>query len=167
MPKQSPEQIEIDVPVENSVLDSETNDTEEDSIVSKMKREPGRLQKVKTGKPGRASKLYNMVPADPDQEDESDDEIAGLIKHLDPTSTEEVFADPNANEFFHLSNRTWEIVDFPSSRKPIGSRFVLKTKLKNARHRFVRNAFELMHMPTVAIPADILMKSLFGPKRHH
>ena len=79
-----------------------------------------------------------MVPADSNVEVEPDDEAAGLVKHLDSASAE-IIADPYADEWkeaildeyaAHIVNQTWEIVDYPSSRKPIGSRFVLKTKFK-------------------------------------
>ena len=79
-----------------------------------------------------------MVPADSNVEVEPDDEAAGLVKHLDSASAE-IIADPYADEWkeaildeyaAHIVNQTWEIVDYTSSRKPIGSRFVLKTKFK-------------------------------------
>ena len=103
-----------------------------------MKRGPGRPRNVKTGNRGRPCKKYQMVPADSNVEVEPDDEAAGLVKHLDSASAE-IIADPYADEWkeaildeyaAHIVNQTWEIVDYPSSRKPIGSRFVLKTKFK-------------------------------------
>ena len=63
---------------------------------------------------------------------------SGLIKLIDPASTETII-DPNADEWkeairdgyaTHILNQSWDIVDHPSSRKPIGRRFVLKTKFK-------------------------------------
>ena len=68
-----------------------------------------------------------MVPTDSNVEVEPDDEAAGLIKHLDPASAE-IIADPNADEWkeailneyaAHIINQTWEIVDYPPSRKPM------------------------------------------------
>ena len=135
VPKSSPELIKINVPVEESVETS----ADEEPVFSSLKRGPERPRKMKTGKTGRPRKQYNMVPADSDDVGESENEVAGLIRHLDPASTEEALADPSAEEWnnaileeyaAHISNRTWEIVDYPPSRKPIGSRFVLKTKLK-------------------------------------
>ena len=93
---------------------------------------------MKTGNRGRPCKKYQIVPADSNVEVEPDDEAAGLVKHLDSASAE-IIADPYADEWkeaildeyaAHIVNQTWEIVDYPSSRKPIGSRFVLKTKFK-------------------------------------
>ena len=68
-----------------------------------------------------------MVPTDSNVEVEPDDEAAGLVKHLDPASAE-IIADPNADEWkeailneyaAHIINQTWEIVDYPPSRKPM------------------------------------------------
>ena len=79
-----------------------------------------------------------MVQTDWNVEAEPDDEAAGLVKHLDPASAE-MIADPYTDEWkgaildeyaAHILNQTWEIVDYPSSRKPIGSRFLVKTKFK-------------------------------------
>ena len=95
---------------------------------------------MKTGNRGRPRKKYQMVPADSNVEVEPDDEAAGLVKHLDSASAE-IIADPYADEWkeaildeyaAHIVNLTWEVVDYSSSRKPIGSRFVLKTKKQNS-----------------------------------
>jgi len=97
--------------------------------VQEMKKGPGRPKKIKTGLPGRPKRVPNMVPVT---------ETATVAQVPDPENVKEALDGPNADEWknaireeylAHMSNRTWEIVDRPNNRKPIGSRFVLKTKL--------------------------------------
>ena len=92
---------------------------EDELVVPNMKKGPRRPRKLKTGSLGRPPEQYNAAPTDSNTEIEPDDETAGVIKSIDSDSTE-AFTDPNANE--------WK--DYPLSRKPIRSRFVLKTKFK-------------------------------------
>ena len=70
-----------------------------------------------------------MVPTDSNVEVEPDDEAAGLVKHLDSASAE-IIVDPYADEWkkaildeyaAHIVNQTWEVVDYPSSRKPLAA----------------------------------------------
>ena len=70
-----------------------------------------------------------MLPTDSNVEVEPDDEAAGLVKHLDSASAE-IISDPYADEWkeaildeyaAHIVNQTWEVVDYPSSRKPLAA----------------------------------------------
>ena len=81
---------------------------------------------MKTGNRGRPCKKYQIVPADSNVEVEPDDEAAGLVKYLDSASAE-IIVDPYADEWkkaildeyaAHIVNQTWEVVDYPTSRKP-------------------------------------------------
>ena len=74
---------------------------------------------------------------EPEQE-ASGVEIAGLAVGPDPTTVEEAFADPYAVDWknvivaeyvSHMLNKTWDIVNRPTDKNIIVTRFVLKTKI--------------------------------------
>ena len=99
----------------------------------RMKRGPGRPRKEMTGRKGRPRKIYNMVPSPVD-------ETASFVVTPDPFNVKEARESPNWEEWreaieqeylAHIVNGTWELVDRPKHRKPISSRFVLRTKLKS------------------------------------
>ncbi len=85
------------------------------------------------GRKGRPRKIYNMVPAPVG-------ETASFVVTQDPFNIKEARESPNWDEWreaveqeylAHIVNGTWELVDRPKNRKPISSRFTLKTKFKS------------------------------------
>ena len=65
------------------------------------------------------------------------------------TDIEEALEGPDTEEWTnaiieefeaHMENGTWEIVEYPNNKKPIGTRFVFKTKLSKDRNKERRKA---------------------------
>ena len=99
---------------------------------SRMKKGQGRPRKEKTGRRGRPRMIYNMIPVNA--------ETANFAVTPDPFNIKEAQKGPNWEEWreaveqeylAHVINGTWELVDRPKNRKPIKSRFVLRTKFKS------------------------------------
>jgi transposase InsO family protein len=93
-----------------------------------LKRGPGRPKMMKTGKRGRPKKEYNLIK-----------EAAKLLKGKSkiPESVGEALNGPNSKEWSRamaeeydslVQNNTWDLVELPKDRKPIGSRWVFTIK---------------------------------------
>ena len=136
--------IEEQIPVQPGVVSEESDSSEarDDKSTSSERRGPGRPKMVKTGKPGRPKKQYHVrepqhdIPADPDAAVE--EYVANLADTANPQSLQEALRSRESDEWrvavaeeylAHISNQTWDVVDLPPGCKPIGTRFVLKTKL--------------------------------------
>ena len=105
---------------------------------------PGRPKIIRTGKPGRPRKSPNVNTSNIKVPEE-----ANSVEVLDPGRPDEALEGPDGEEWTdaiveelktHIENDTWEIVDHPSNHKPIGARYVFKTKLSKTGNKERRKA---------------------------
>ena len=101
-----------------------------------IKRKRGRPRILKTGRRGRPMEEFNQVTSDLETPDSFQE--ANLVNGTDPMTVSEAMNSPEAEDWktaiyeeyeAHIANGTWDIVDFPLDKTPIGARFVFKTKL--------------------------------------
>jgi len=133
---ETPNQEETPTAPSAEVVVTEADD---ESTSTATERGPGRPKLVKTGKPGRPKKQYHLKNVQPVSADTDEEHAANLADVSDPQSLPEALRSNDADEWrkavteeylAHLCNQTWDVVDLPAGHKPIGTRFVLKTKLK-------------------------------------
>lgn len=113
--------------------------------IPEMKRAPGRPRKVYTGNRGRPRKLFHMIHAEQNEQQEPEteiakEELAGLIESGDPLTVQEALKSAHANdwkqamrdEYFALiDNDTWTLVNKPKDKKIVSCKWVLKTKYQS------------------------------------
>ena len=110
-----------------------------------LRKGPGRPRVIRNGRPGRPRMEPNMVAVEAEAVDIQQEAEAVNIQQeanfthaVDPVNLKDAMEGPDLNEWTeavveeykaHMENGTWDIVDLPSDKKPIGTRFVFKTKL--------------------------------------
>lgn len=120
--------------LEEEQIDSEINEADSSDVYESAKSDdteereihgPGRPKKIKTGKPGRPRKQYNLlnmmkvqdvkIPvtfAEATQSEMSQEWVASIQKEIDALE----------------ANQTWELQDLPEGKKAIGSKWVFDIK---------------------------------------
>ena len=135
---EEPSQRPIEIEPESTPIPVEIEEEPETAAAPLVVRGPGRPKLIKTGKPGRPKKQPNLVVVGPANEDDIPGQAANLADVQEPSTLDEALTGPNAAEWrsavraeylAHMSNGTWDVVEKLADRKPIGARFVLKTKL--------------------------------------
>ena len=124
--------------METVVNEPEHNDDNIDQPTNhiNLRKGSGRPKVIRNRRPGRPRMEPNVVAVEAEAVDIQQE--ANFTQAVDPVHLKDAMEGPDQNEWTeavveeykaHMENGTWDIVDLPSDKKPIGTRFVFKTKL--------------------------------------